>query len=127
MKYKIIPRRNPQDANAVPKYYAQIIRPESITMEKLAKRIAEISPVNELDTQSVLIAFTKVLPEYFIEGATVQLGDLGFFQTTLRSHGSETEEDFTTDLIKGFGVSYRSSTKVKNQYKMVKYTKVLAP
>lgn len=124
MKFTVIPRKNPQDANALPKYYAQIVRPESVTIEKLSKRISEISPVSELDTQSVLIAFAKVLPEYFIEGATVQLGDLGLLQTTMRSGGSETEEDFTTDLIKGFSVRYRASTKGKHQYNMVKYTKV---
>lgn len=124
MKFKVIPRKNPQDANATPKYYAQIVRPESITIEKLSKRISEISPVSELDTQSVLIAFTKVLPEYFIEGASVQLGDLGYFQASLKSHGAETPEDFTASLIKGFSVSYRSSSKVKDQYKMVKYTKM---
>lgn len=124
MKYKVIPRINPLDKDAAPKYYAQIVRPEPVSIEKLAKRIAEISPVSELDTQSVLIAFTKVLPEYFIEGATVQLGDMGFFQTTLRSNGAEVEEDFNSNLIKGFSVSYRSSPRMKQQYKMVKYQKV---
>ena len=124
MKYKVIPRKNPLDKDAAPKYYAHILRPDPVSIEKLSKRIAEISPVSELDTQSVLIAFTKVLPEYFVEGATVQLGDLGFFQTTLRSHGSEIEEEFTSSLIKGFSVSYRSSPKVKQQYKLVKYQKV---
>lgn len=124
MKFKVVTRKNPRDLEAAPKYYAQIVRPESITIEKLSKRIAEISPVSELDTQSVLIAFTKVMPEYFIEGATVELGDLGYFQTTMQSNGVETAEEFTSSLIKGFSVRYRASSKVRNAYKMVKYTKV---
>lgn len=77
-----------------------------------------------MDTKSVLIAFTQVLPEYFLEGATIELGDLGYFQTSMQSNGAVTAEEFTSDMIKGFSVSYRATSKVKEQYKNVKYTKL---
>lgn len=125
MKYKIIPRLNPQKPNDNPKYFARIVRPENITLEKLSKRIAEISPLSEIDTQTTLIALTKVLPEFFIEGATVELGDFGYFQTTMQSNGVENTEDFTANQIKGFSVRYRASNKVKEQCRLVKYTKVI--
>ena len=51
MKYKVIPRLNPQKPNDSPKYFARIVRPENITLEKLSKRIAEISPLSEIDTK----------------------------------------------------------------------------
>lgn len=37
MNYKVIPRKNPRDLEADPKYYATIVRPPSITIDKLAK------------------------------------------------------------------------------------------
>jgi len=124
MNYKVITRKNPRDLEAPPKYYAQIVRPPSISLDKLANRISEISPVSDLDIKAVLITLTKVLPEYFIEGATVNMGDLGYFQTTLRSNGADNEDDFSSDLIKGFSVNYNESSQVKEKYKTVKYNKV---
>lgn len=124
MKFKVVSKKNPRDLDAPQKYYAQIVRPDSISLEILSKRIAEISPISELDTQSVLIAFTKVLPEYFVQGATIELGDLGYFHCSVRSEGAPSIKDFTAHLIKGFSINYRPSAKVKKQCKSVKYRKV---
>lgn len=124
MKYKVIPRKNPRNQEDPPKFYAQIVRPDKISLDELAGRIAEISPVSKLDTKSVLIAFTEVLPEYFLRGASIQLGDLGYFQATIKSNGAENEEDFASNMIKNFKVGYHPSSEVKHSFKSVKYTKV---
>jgi len=124
MKYQIIPRKNPQNNQETPKYYAQIVRPSAISLDMLSKRIAEISPLSELDTQTALLALSQVLPEYFAKGATVHLGDLGLFQTTINSKAAESPEEFTTDLIKGISVRYRAGVKVKRRYEQVEFKKV---
>ena len=127
MKYKVIPKKNPRNPEAPQKYYAQIVRPDKISLDELSERISEISPVSKLDTKSVLIAFTQVLPEYFLKGASIDLGDLGYFQASIKSNGAETIEDFASALIKNFKVSYHPSSEVKAKFKTVKYTKVLPP
>jgi len=124
MKYKVIPRKNPRSPEEPQKFYAQIVRPDKISLDELADRISEISPVSKLDTKSVLIAFTQVLPEYFLKGSSIDIGDLGYFQATIKSNGADTEEDFTSDLIKTFKVSYHPSSEVKDKFKAVKYIKV---
>jgi predicted histone-like DNA-binding protein len=126
MKYKVIARKNPRNPEEPQKYYAHIVRPDKISLDELALRISEISPVSELDTKSVLIAFTKVLPEFFLKGASIDMGDLGYFQATIKSGGAEVAEDFISDMIKNFKVSYHPSPEVKDKFKTVKYTKVQA-
>ena len=63
IKYKLITRKNPTQPKEAPKHYATIVRPENVSIEQLAKRVAEVSPVNELDTETTLIALSKVIPE----------------------------------------------------------------
>lgn len=106
------------------KFYATIVRPNNVTLETLAKRIAEISPVNELDTELVLHALTRVLLEYLSTGATVELGDFGRLMVNISSNGSDTKEDFNKELIKSNKISYQPSTKVKKVMKGVAYKKV---
>ena len=106
------------------KYYGTIVRPKNVTLEALARRIAEISPVNELDTESVLNAFVRILPEFLKSGATVELGSLGRFMVTISSEGADTEDDFDKSLIKSNKISFHPGTKVKKEMEKVEYDKV---
>ncbi len=124
MNFKVISRKMPARPTDPKKFYATIVRPNNVTLETLAKRIAEISPVNELDTESVLLALTRVLPEYLSNGATVELGDFGRLMVNINSNGADTQEDFKKELIKSNKISYQPSTKVKKVMKSVEYTKI---
>ncbi len=119
----MIPRKHPGKPEADPLYYASVVRPEKISLDTLANRIAEISPVNELDTKTALMTLARVVPEYLAKGATVELGEIGRLQVNLSSKGAETEEDFTTDMIKDCKVSYQAGVKVKKVLKSVEYKK----
>ncbi|WP_282036869.1 hypothetical protein [Saccharicrinis aurantiacus] len=124
MDYKLISRPIPGKPELPVKFYASIVRPKNVSLDMLAKRISEVSPVNELDTQTALVAFTKILPEFLKEGATVELGDLGRFRVNISSDGAESEEDFKKEMIKSNKISYQASVKVKKEMKNVEYTKV---
>ncbi|MCG8579826.1 MAG: hypothetical protein MI866_07920 [Bacteroidales bacterium] len=123
VSYRLIPRRNPGKPEAKPKQYATIVRPAKVTLDELASRIAEISPVNELDTKTALMTLARVVPEYLAKGATVELGDIGRLMVNLSSAGAETEEDFSNDMIKGCKVSYRPGIKVYKALKNVEKKK----
>lgn len=123
MDFKVITRKMPGRPNDPVKYYATIVRPNNVSLEVLAKRIAEISTVSELDTQAVLNALTRVLPEYLSTGATVELGNFGRFMVNISSNGAETEEDFSKELIKGNKVSYHPGSSVKEVMENVHYNK----
>jgi predicted histone-like DNA-binding protein len=124
MDYKIIDRPMPGRPTEPHKYYATIVRPKNITLEALAGRIAEISPVNELFTESVLNAFVRILPEFLKNGATVELGSLGRFMVNMSSEGAATEDDFDKSLIIGNKISFQPGTKVKKEMQKVEYNKI---
>ncbi len=123
IKFKLITRKNPSKPEQAPKHYASIVRPEKITIDELSRRVAEISPVNELDTQTALLSLAKIIPEYLANGATVELGDLGRLQVNLSSSGVENEEDFRKELIKSCNVRFQPSVQVKKAMKNVDYKK----
>ena len=125
MDFKIIDRPMPGKPAEPHKFYATIVRPRNVALDTLSKRIAEVSPVSELDTLSVLNAFVRILPEYLKEGATVELGDLGRMMVNMSSGGADTAEDFDKNLIKGNKISFHPSTKVKSVLKNVAYNKVV--
>ncbi|MCT4645546.1 MAG: DNA-binding protein [Carboxylicivirga sp.] len=123
IKFKIITRGNPRQPELPKKHYGTIVRPRNVTLETLAKRISEISPVNELDTLTSLTALARVIPEFLSEGATVELGDLGRLQVTISSEGADTEEDFNKKMVKNCKVRYQPSVKVKDTLEAVKFEK----
>lgn len=90
-------------------------------MDQLGKRISEISPLSPLDIKSSLLAFLSIVPEYLVEGRSVDLGEFGSMNVTLKSSGVENEEDFTTDPFKGNRIHFRPSVKFSNLMKNVKY------
>jgi predicted histone-like DNA-binding protein len=124
MDFKVIPRKIPGKPEEPQKYYASIVRPKKIELKRLAKRIAEVSPVNELDTETVLTALTRIMPEYLVYGATVELGELGRLQVNISSVGADSEEDFSKDMIKSNKISFQPGMQVKEAMKLVTYDKV---
>jgi predicted histone-like DNA-binding protein len=123
IKFKVITRRNPSNPTQPQKHYGTIVRPRNVTLDAVAKRIAEISPVNELDTLTSLTTLSRVIPEFLSEGATVELGDLGRLQVTISSEGADSEEDFSKEMVKSCKVRYQPSVKVKETLDRVKFEK----
>lgn len=123
MKFKIIERKMPGNPTAPTKFYASIVRPPKVTIKTLAHRISEVSPVNELDTELSLKALVEILPEFLMQGATVELGDLGSLFVNLKSDGSVSENDFDKNLIKGNKIIFRPAINMRKQMKQVEYEK----
>ncbi|MFA8436846.1 MAG: HU family DNA-binding protein [Marinifilaceae bacterium] len=124
MDYKLITRPIPGKPEEPSKYYATIVRPKKADIQEIAKRISDVSPVNELDTESVLLAFVRVLPEFLKKGQTIELGDFGRLSVNIRSSGADTEEEFKKDLIKGNKINFAPGVSVKKEMKNVEYEKV---
>jgi predicted histone-like DNA-binding protein len=123
MKFRVIERHMPNNPSAPKKHYAIIVRPANVGLKALAKRIAEISPVNELDTETVLFTFVRVIPEFLKQGATIELGDFGRLMVSIHSEGVETPEDFTKAMIKKSKVSFQPGVSIKKEMKTVDYQK----
>jgi len=65
--------------------------------------------------------FQKVLTKALLDGKTVQLGELGSFQLTIKSKGAENESGVTASLIEKVNLRFAPSTDMKNNLKRARF------
>lgn len=123
--YTVVPKANPQDREAAPKYYANAKSTGELTFKKLSKEIADASTtVSDTDVLAVLNDLTKVLRRHLENGEIVRFGDFGTFQVGLSSEGAETEEKFTSALIRSTKVAFRPGIDLKEMLNNLKFSKI---
>ncbi|WP_456422544.1 HU family DNA-binding protein [Lutibacter sp.] len=124
IKYKIINKINPQDVNAVQKFYAIKQAQETLTLRDFGRRISRESTVSMMDTMAVLEGLLQIIPDELINGKIIKLGDFGTFRTTLATEGTLTEEAFTVANIKKLNIRFRPDREFVNKLAGVEYSKV---
>ena len=99
VKYRVIPRGKPGDPDTPKKYYPSVSSTERIELQEISAQISEISTVSRIDTLAVLEGFLTVLPRTIAAGRIVQLGNFGSFWMKVRSEGSDTPEEVSSQNI----------------------------
>jgi predicted histone-like DNA-binding protein len=99
LKYRIIPKVNPQNKNAAPKYYATATSRGSIDLEQLLDAVCEETTLNRDEARMSLNRVFKKAEEYLSLGFNVHLGELGYMHVTARSNGVDKPEDATANMI----------------------------
>ena len=122
--YKVIPRKNPQDQDADPKYYASVNSKGRRSRRFIAKQIAERSSLNEMDVISVIEGFLQIVPETLIDGYTVDLGDFGTMGLIAKSKPTDSESKFNASLIEGLKVVFRPGKLFRKELEGADYVKV---
>lgn len=123
MKYRIIAKKNPQDKDAAPKFYASPVNMGKVNLDDFADRIAGRSSLTRGDIKNVLSNFLDELPLYLKMGASVNLAEFGTCRLTLSSIGTETADEFSADHIKGVKVVFTPSTQLKRSLLDIKFDK----
>ena len=122
--YSVVPRLNPRDKDASPKYYAQAQARGDVTIREMAERIQSTCTVHKSDVYAVLVALEDVIAEALQNGEIVRLGELCTLQVSLSGKGAMTEEEYTTDLIKKSKVNFRPGLVLSNALAGLNFTKV---
>ena len=122
--YSVVPRRNPSEKGAPPKYYAQAQARGDVSVREMSERIQSACTVNKADVYAVLVALEDVIAEALQNGEIVRLGDLCTLQVSLSGKGALTEEDYTTSLIKKKRINFRPGTVLANAMASLSFTKV---
>ena len=78
--YSVVPRRNPSEKGAPPKYYAQAQARGDVNIREMSERIQSSCTVNKADVYAVLVALEDVVAEALQNGEIVRLGDLCTFR-----------------------------------------------
>lgn len=124
IQYNIIQRGEPGVAGGeIKKYYASAGEVDTIGINKLADRIAQLSTVNGADVRAVLYGIIETLPEFLSDGNSVQLGDLGYFRVGISSTGEENEEDVNASSIRRSKILFRPGTRIAEMLNNLSFKK----
>ncbi len=96
IRFKLVPRKNPQDETAAPKYYAQVVTIEKVNLKDLAELVTSHTTMSGPDVYGVIMALEGEIKTALKSGRAVELGDLCIMYPALDSDGADTEEDFSS-------------------------------
>ncbi|TAJ11327.1 DNA-binding protein [Marinilabiliaceae bacterium JC017] len=123
-KAKTIAKRNPAKPEEAPKYYLNPVYTGTYTFDDLAKDIADISTVSEIDSAATLRALVKVLPNLLSKGIRVNMEGLGIFSLGINCEGSETEDEVTVEKIKRIRLRFAPAHDLKKEISKTDFEKV---
>ena len=122
--YSVVPRVNPRDKEAAPKFYAQAQARGDVNIREMATRIQGSCTVTKADVYAVLVALEDVIMEALQNGEIVRLGELGTFQVSLSGKGAVTSEDYDTSLIKKARINFRPGLTLAGMLDTLSFSKV---
>ena len=122
--YSVVPRINPSEKSAPPRYYAQAQARGDVNVREMAERIQSTCTVHKSDVYAVLVTLEDVIADALQNGEIVRLGDLCTLQVSLSGKGAMTEDEYTTDLIKKTKVNFRPGPVLANALASLSFSKV---
>ena len=123
IKYKVLPRKNPQDISAPEKFYAAAIADGDVDLDRLAELISYQCTVTETDCYAVLLSLEHNIIGELGQGRIVKLGRLGNFQVGLSSTGSDTAGDVSATSITKSRILFRPGKKLRMMLDSVTFKK----
>ena len=122
--YSVVPRLNPRDKDASPKYYAQAQASGDVSIREMSERIQQSCTVHKADVHAVLVALEDTMIDALKGGEIVRLGDLGTFQIGVSGKGALTEEDYTPSLIQKARINFRPGIALSGILTSLNFSKV---
>jgi predicted histone-like DNA-binding protein len=108
-----VERGNPTDLSA-PKQWYPVLKSTGLVKEKdVARLLSEETTLNPKEAEMSVSQLFKVVVRLLLDGHTVQLGSLGTFRLTARSHGVPTEAEVNAQLIQKLMVRFSESNDLK--------------
>lgn len=123
IKYKVLPRKNPQDVMAPEKFYAAAIADGDVDLDRLAELISYQCTVTATDCYAVLLSLEHNIIGELEQGRIVKLGRLGNFQVGLSSEGKETPNEVSIASITKSRILFRPGKKLRGMLKTLSYRK----
>jgi len=123
VRYILVERGNPQDKAAPKKFYAQAVSTGDTTLKIIKKDISDRSTVNSADVVAVIDTFVQMLIHELSQGKIVRFGDFGSFQLTLSSEGAESEDKFSSSMIRDAKITFRPGSDLRDMIATLKFEK----
>lgn len=124
VKYNVVARKNPRDLEAPPKYYPILKSTGRTNQRSLAQKGSQMSTLNAADLAAAMEVLLSLIPVELAAGNIVDFGDFGTFRLTIKTEGSDTEEQVSANNIKGRSVIFAPGNEFKLALDRVKYEKM---
>lgn len=116
INYSIARMINPLDRESGEyKYYPKVQASGSVEINELAEEIAYATTLTDGDVLNVIRALVKRINLHIAAGQIVKLENLGSFQAQIRSEGAESEDTYSTSLIRKVTLQFRPGLGLKGQ------------
>ena len=112
--YNKTQRTNPSQPAAPKKWYLIVKSIGRMTEKQVAKEISDETTLNPKEAEMAIYQFQKVLTKALLDGKTVQLGELGSFQITVKSKGVDNESEVTASLVERVNLRFTPSKELKS-------------
>ena len=110
IKYKIISRKNPQEPDGAPVYYAKAVQDRTMEFEDFVSHMSDHnSPYSRGVIHGVLTDMLDCLQELVLDGKSVRLGELGLFSVGLTGKTAATQQGWDPSLIEGVKLNVRNT------------------
>lgn len=124
VNYRAVPKKNPGNLAAEPKYYAQVKSSGEASIRFLIKEMEKISTVSSIDALAVVEAFLSVVPKALADGRIVRLGDFGSFSISVKGDGVAQSGDLSRHNIKKASVKFRPGKIFQQEINNIEYKKI---
>ena len=110
IKYKIISRKNPQEPDGAPVYYAKAVQDRTMEFEDFVSHMSDHnSPYSRGVIHGVLTDMLDCLQELVLDGKSVRLGELGLFSIGLTGKASASRGEWDASLVEGVKLNVRNT------------------
>ena len=123
IKYKVLPRKNPQDLLAPEKFYATAIADGEVDLDRLAELISYQCTVTATDCYAVLHSLEHNIIGELEQGRIVKLGRLGNFQVGISSEGKDTETEVSSTNIVKSRILFRPGKRLRSMLNGLSFKK----
>ncbi len=106
IKYNVVPKKNPQNLAAPPRYYPVVKSSGRSDQRVIAQMGAQMSTLTTADLAAAVEVFLTVIPQELMAGRIVELGPFGSFHVTITATGADNPEGVTARNIKGLNVRF---------------------
>jgi len=113
--YVVKQKKNPKDLFADPKYYLVSKSFSAIDRDFLIRDMVSNTSLNFHEAATGIDYLFKAIPKYISVGHTVIIGKMGYFTVSIKSEGSDTEEEATTDKIKRKRLVFVAGKEIRKQ------------
>lgn len=105
------------------RYYActRAMQKRPINNDRIAKKLAERSSLQNGDALSVLVQLSDIIAEFLCAGRTVSIGGLGNFYPSVTSEAVEKPEDCTADKVRVSRICFKAAPAFLKRVRMTDF------